>query len=91
MPPASSLIEPAFHSQAGHLAEVAQVSREQRGVVGQGDAGYLHVQGAHLESRGFHSLEILQGIVIEWENLPFSDHFGASLHPFIDRASLPRW
>lgn len=52
--------------------------------ISERNAGDFHVECAHLEPRPSQALEILQGFVIEWEDLPLREHLRAVLHPSID-------
>ena len=71
------LIQPVFKPQAGDLGEVHGVAGEERGIVGQGDAGDSQVHGADADALAAEASEGGGGFGIQRESHPAGEEVHA--------------
>ena len=78
-------IQPVFKPQAGDLGEVHGVAGEERGVVGDGDAGDFQVHGADADSALLELVKQCCRFLIEGEDQPVGEQIDLFLQLGIDR------
>ena len=78
-------IQPVFKPQAGDLGEVHGVAGEERGVVGDGDAGDFQVHGADADSALLELVKQGCRFLIEGEDQPVGEQSDLFLQSRIDR------
>ena len=78
-------IQPVFKPQAGDLGEVHGVAGEERGVVGDGDAGDFQVHGADSDSALLELVKQCCRFLIEGEDQPVGEQIDLLLQSRIDR------
>ena len=78
-------IQPVLKPQAGDLGEVHGVAGEERGVVGDGDAGDFQVHGADSDSALLELVKQCCRFLIEGEDQPVGEQIDLLLQSRIDR------